>query len=368
MIDSTFYEELLAVTASQKEVIDSLAQHGDLYEYTKLIKPQEKEEILNQLHEKNLDVDSYFDFIFFKRSRLSNSIKLHIPLNNYNKDGIFIANLIYKKIEKIAGIKLTFPNDAHINSSEPDIIRVTQQAPITIYLHNPESRKNSSKITSDDKLRNIEEIANIIHQIDILLDEVQDLYGEITLSDSIADGDQMIGKYTALTIDRDDRYNYIDALGVYREISKGIYEEVGEGDYLLSGAQVRNELMRTSPKLRYLNQMLPYVEVFNDLHEYINSNELMIESRNLSEEETKSEPAKPSFFKPDEVTPGENVLNVMRTIIGANKSIRALEKLKENPQIRENSHLMTILDKFENKYNELHSIEDANSERVSLRR
>lgn len=291
-------------------------------------------------------------FIYFKLSPVrSNFIKLHIPLNDYWKDGIFISNLLTSKIDTFTALKFVLP--VKYNSFDdltPEYQRGLTQIPITIYLPKPTGRLIPVAIPEDEKLLNIEEIAFTIHQIDILLDEVATMpiddegntYGEIRLSENIADTDRRIGKYTTLSLDYDCANNYISAYERYVHIGEGIYAQITEvpGTMVmnsLSGAEVRQRLMRESLEIEYLEKVLPYAKIFNDLNSYINFRKLTN--------------TRPSIFNSG-ATPEESLLNTMRYILFGDPDINTeLENIY--PRIRNNPYLRKIMTQFREKHAEL---------------
>lgn len=377
MITETTFEEILSISQDQKDYLDSLldnlsnmrfdqniklkgivreatTRYKDLGMLISLLDSESKERINEELDELDLFYDNN-GFLYFKFTKeQDNFIKLHIPLKDYWKDGILVANLI-KNIDGINSLKLTLPvKYDFFDDLTPDYQRALKHIPLTIYL--PRFYiQNSGAINLDDELFSVEKIAYIISQIDSVLEQIASMpkdiernpYGQIELSDSIAESDVQIGRYTTLTLEGDRKNEYISAMSYYRETAKGVYTLVrNRADIAesLRGYEIRQRLIENSTEVDYLKKILPYAGIFNEIHEYVRYNELYIRDF--------------SFF-PDSA-PGKLLLNNMRSIFVTNSDIEELDQLiDQHSSISNNETLMGIIEKFKLKYTELNEAETA---------
>lgn len=404
----TFIKQL-KVSKNQKAYLSELlkeAIYHNINDLSVLINNLTEEE-LQKVEQEFRDLNMTLDvngFIYFKQPHTANAIKLHIPLKDYWKDGFIVSNLITANIPMITGIKLTMP--VHYNSIEEfnaldeSVRRGLKHIPITIYL--PETNMAQATDESDNKLHIVENIAYIIQQIDTLLSQIASMpkdnrgnkYGEIKLSDSIDEFDVMIGRYSTLTIGVDKFNNPIYPKEYYREkiAGSGNYTLIEEGEDTrgcILGGEIRKALVQNSYEVNYLKSILPYAEIFHDLHQYINS------APNLPTEETKEESTGASYSThssfvlvdwlvnaignmfsqnaPDDsqshTTPvvsnpaidGQRVLEVMRQILLKNLDSTqeeldinsALSHLEANASISRNENLMGLIAKFRDKYLEI---------------
>lgn len=356
MLDQTEFNKIYEICTSQQELVDSILTvsrnagfndpadyFGELFETNYEL----RDLIAASFREQGLEIEKSLSFIFFKFPQSQSPIKLHIPLDDFMKDGILVANIITQKIPNIAGLKLAFPLYFDtLDELSASVTRMITQVPITIYLPLP-NRKDIKFIplTKDNLLsHNIEEITFIIHRIDSLLNQISNMqvdtgniYDRIGLSQNIAETDIQIATYTTLTIEDDNKGNYISASKRYREAEpgSGVYIRVEEGETdtdSLSGAEVRQRLLQNSSEVRYLQQVLPYIDIFHELHEYMNlANQQELEG----------------------ATAGL-LLQAMRDVVKENISINEFNNLREE-HIENNDILLDIKTKFHEKYQELNS-------------
>lgn len=359
MLDDITLQKILETSEEQKKfcnvILAEAVSNGFVSpaDYFDELVSDDQKQILTEFHAHGLDL--YAGFIYFKNPEGeptdNHSIKLHIPLNNYMEDGILISNLITKKINNITGLKLTVPIDYDRTRMTLDVVRLTKQVPITIYLPKPVNT------TTDTLLNNIEEIAFIIHQIDNLIDELRHRNFRIGLYHKIANTDQKIGKYISLTIDHDLDQNYISSYDRYIEdsIRQGVYNLVERGG--ISGAKVRQALIKNSDEVQQLKKILPYADIFSQIHNYINDYEVNEEDYFASEDETKRDDL---FFTPQsDLSPGKLLLQGMRNLIltdDANLDINdELENIINNRVISNNRNLLVIVENFQQKYRALNT-------------
>lgn len=381
MIDELKFKEILGLSEEYKKCFDELFDQlikdkkfrKTILEYKKARKPirlsvllQKADQELVNMHLQKYNFNQDFNlangfFIFKDPDTQESSIKLHIPLSNYWKDGMLIANLIIEN-QNINQVKLHMPVK-NIDNLSPQLARGLFQTPITIYLEHSIERnisKDLSDIPDDNRLYTLEEFAYTIHQIDKIFDQISSLpiddegntYGDIVLSEEIAESDIRIGKYTTLTIDSDNNGNYINAFSKYRQGSDGGFTKVddtvdNEGRL---GYQIRHDLINNSSEVANLQKILPFADIFHEINEYINLNAKEVSDFDF--EETKQEISTSLFFREESaLTPSKMLLVSLRNIVLNGADINSeLGNLESNPDISRNEHLMELIGKFRENY------------------
>lgn len=366
MNNSFSFDEIRALSEEHHKFIFSYVNEAarrffvDPYDYLDTLNQDQLE---NDFKDKNLALHG--GFIYFKdlQGDSVNVLKLHIPLKDYQKDGVLISDLIVNKVKTIEALKFILPINADlagVTLTEHEK-RAMYHIPITIYM--PKKPITFRLYPDEVVYKNLEEIAFTIQQIDDVLTQASLNFGEkFQLSDDIAETDQRIGKYTTVTIDRDFMNTYISSEGTYRRHFdfEGAYVKDSKGK--LHGTQVRQELLqKNSIAIDYIKTVMPYSKIFNAIHDLIKTNELnsTVAREDQTEEETKSE-VSPGFFGEPALPLSKEIcnrlLNSMRRIINGEGDLLELYSFKEITEISNDVELMCLINTFEAKYEELNGL------------